>query len=82
MHEQSERVCPCCGRHFDETGYTPERVYSGRAKSGYLIIADGEVPLHKCDSLSADDERMLLADAGEAFYGESSPHFGDSPSDH
>jgi hypothetical protein len=60
-------ICELCGGRIIEPPRHDSRIIYLRAPTGALIIADGEYPLHKCESLSRDDERDLLRDAGAMF---------------
>jgi hypothetical protein len=58
--------CPFCG------GEIPERVKAAhpvliRGSTGYLMFANAETLIHRCSSLTAEEEAVLLRDAGWAF---------------
>lgn len=58
-----ERTCAHCGETFP----VPDRFVELHGPSGHLIMAGPEEPIHRCPTLTRDDERMLLQDADWAF---------------
>jgi hypothetical protein len=65
-----ENTCPVCSEAVLAPPSEQSHVTYLRAETGAIIIADGEYPLHRCDSLTREDERDLLRDAGLLFGGE------------
>lgn len=66
--------CPGCSEPFELPSGAPRRLIL-RGKSGYLIVVPPETPIHRCASLTTDDERMLLEDAAWT-YREGAPESG------
>jgi hypothetical protein len=62
-----DELCEVCGGPIKDPPRAGSRIVYLRAGTGAMIIADAEFPLHKCDSLSRDDEQDLLRDAGMMF---------------
>ena len=56
-----------CGEAFELPDVDVRRVAILRAASGYLILARPEEPIHRCTSLTREDEQMLLQDAAWMF---------------
>jgi hypothetical protein len=65
-----ENTCPVCSGAVLAPPNEKSHVIYLRGKTGAMIIADGEYPLHRCESLTRDEERELLRDAGRLFRGE------------
>jgi hypothetical protein len=66
MRSEDDAVCPFCSALITHYPDSASRLQVLRAASGYLMISDMERLVHKCDSLSREDETELLADAGFA----------------
>lgn len=57
-----EDECPRCGEPFSRGQSL--RVLILRGENGYLIIGGREHPLHRCQSLDAQEEAQLWSEAG------------------
>lgn len=68
--------CALCGGPVADLPTPHSRFVRVQGTTGCLVIADGEYPLHRCETLDPLEEQDLLREAGELFNNE---HLKDLP---
>jgi hypothetical protein len=68
--------CALCGGPVADPPTPRSRIVRVEGKTGCLVLADAEYPLHRCETLDPVEEQDLLRQAGELFNNE---HLKDLP---